>query len=332
MIRPMRLLPLALLVTACGGTTGAVLPTWERPGFGGAVRPGMGSPQPGEAAPDLALPDLEGNTVSLASMHGSWVVLHFTATWCPFCDSEVGHLGALAEAMADRGVRTVIVDVEDDPRVWHDYASTHVASSLVALHDASGVTAARFAPRGAQPAFEDRAQAVLDGTLIVDPAGTIRLFLLPDSAHFDPTFRALREELDRLVPRPVVAVSAAPRTVSAGEHAELRVRLDIAPGYHVMSDHPSAPSYVATRVVVEGAPGLGIADATYPSPASFDLAGRPIATFEGAVEVAIPLDVAADAAPGPRRLRGAVRYQACTATRCLFPASRAFEGTVVVTR
>jgi peroxiredoxin len=332
MIRPICLLPLAVLATACGGTAGAVLPTWERPGLGGAVRPEMGSPQPGEAVPDLALPDLDGNTVSLASMRGSWVVIHFTATWCPFCDSEVGHLGALSEAMAGRGVKTLIVDVEDDAHAWHDYASARVVSSLVALHDASGRTAARFAPAHAQPSFEDRAQAVLDGTLIVDPAGTIRLFLLPDSAHFDPTFRAVREELDRLVPRPVVAVSAAPRTISAGEHSELRVKLEIAPGYHVMSDRPNDPSYVPTRVVLNGAPGVGVGEAAYPAPASFDLAGRPIVTFEGAVEVAVPLDVAADAAPGPRLLRGQVRYQACTATHCLFPASRSFDGTVLIAR
>jgi DsbC/DsbD-like thiol-disulfide interchange protein len=171
---------------------------------------------------------------------------------------------------------------------------------------------------------------VLDATLIVDPSGVIRLFLLPDSAHFDPTFGAVRAELDRMVPQPVVAVGAAPRTVAPGEHAELGVRLDIAPGYHVMSDRPSAPSYIATHVAIDGAPGVGVGDALYPAPAPFALADQSIATFVGAVDVRIPIDVAPDAAPGPRRLRGTVRYQACTASRCLFPVSRAFDVTVAV--
>jgi peroxiredoxin len=331
-----RLLALAVLaafaavLSACVGATVAVPPTWERPGLGGAVRPEMGSPQPGEAAPELELPDLEGRRVSLASMRGGWVVVHFTATWCPFCDSEVEHLGALADAMSPRGVKTVIVDIEEDDRVWHDYAAGHVAPSVVALHDTSGAAAARFAPPRAQPSFEDRAQAVLDATLILDPSGTIRLFLLPDSAHFDPTFRAVRAELDRLVPQPVVAVGPEPRTVAAGEHAEIGVRLDIAPGYHVMSDRPSAPSYIATRVVIDGAPGVGVGEALYPAATPFALADRSIATFVGTVDVRVPIDVAPDAPPGARRLRGVVRYQACTASRCLFPVSRSFDVAVAI--
>jgi len=325
-----RFAALAVLLCACAGTGPRVPPTWERPGLGGAVRPEMGAPQPGDAAPDLALPDLDGNIVSLSSMRGSWVVLHFTATWCPFCDSEVAHLGSLASAMAPRGVKTVIVDIEEDVGTWHDYARSHVSPSVATLHDANGSVAARFAPPGAQPSFEDRAQAVLDATLIVDPQGKIRLFLLPDSAHFDPTFRAVRGELDRLVRAPVVAVGAAPRTVAPGEHTELRVRLDVAPGYHVMSDRPSAPHYVPTRVVVGGAQGVAAGDAAYPPATSFALAGRAIATFEGAVDIVVPIEVAADASPGPRRLRGTARYQACSATTCLFPESREFEGTVVI--
>jgi peroxiredoxin len=323
----------AVLLACCGGAAVAVPPIWERPGLGGAVRPEMGSPQPGEAAPALALPDLDGRVVSLSSMRGSWIVVHFTATWCPFCDSEVEHLGALADALAPRGVKTVIVDVEEDARVWHEYAGKHLAPSVLALQDATGAGAAPFAPPRAQPSFDDRAQAVLDATLVIDPAGVIRLFLLPDSAHFDPTFRAVRSELERLVPQPVVGVDAAPRTVAAGDHPELDVRLDIAPGYHVMSDRPSEPTYVATRVVVDGAPGVGVGEARYPAPGSFALADRTIATFTGAVDVRLPLDVAPDARPGARRLRGSVRYQACTPTRCLFPVSRAFDVNVaVVTR
>ncbi len=318
------------LLGACGGAAITAPPVWERPGLGGAVRPEMGSPQPGEAAPELALPDLEGRVVSLAAMRGSWVLVHFTATWCPFCDSEIEHLGALADALAPRGVKTVIVDNEEDAALWRANASKHVAPSVLALHDVGGAGAARFAPPRAQPSFEDRAQAVLDATLVIDPAGVIRLFLLPDSAHFDPTFGAVQAELDRLVPRPVVGAFATPRAVAAGAHAELDVHLDIAPGYHVMSDRPSEPTFIATRVQLDGAPGVDVGEARYPLAASFALDDHAISTFAGRVDVHVPVEVAPDAGAGSRRLRGSIRYQACTATRCLFPASRAFEAMVAV--
>jgi peroxiredoxin len=279
---------------------------------------------------DLALPDLDGRTASLASLRGSWVVVHFTATWCPLCDSEVVHLGELADAYASRGVKTLIVDVEEDAATWQRYARARVPASLVALQDVTGAGAARFAPPRAQPSFEDRAQAVLDGTLVIDPSGTIRVFLLPDSAHFDPTFAGVRAELERLVPRPVVAVGAPRVSVVTGGRGRLDVRLDVAPGYHVMSDRPSDPTYIATRIVVDGDAGVTVGAPEYPPPAPFQLADRSIATFAGAVDVRIPVEIGTDAAAGPRRLRGSVRYQACTATRCLFPVTRTFEVPVTV--
>jgi peroxiredoxin len=322
-------------LAACGGAArspapAAAPPTWELPGLGGAVRPEMGSPQPGEAAPDLALPGLDGRQVSLSSMRGSWVVLHFTATWCPFCDSEVAHLGELADAYAARGVRTVIVDVEEEAPRWRTYAATHLAPSLVALRDADGAATARFAPPRAQPSFEDRAQAVLDGTLIIDPQGKIRLFLLPDSAHFDPKFSGVRRELDRLVPAPVVTIHAAAPAVHAGGRTDVAVTLRVAEGFHVMSDRPSEPTYVPTTVAIEGADGVAVGMPLYPPSSPLPLGERSLATFGGTFVVHVPLEVAGEGAPGARTLRGSARYQACTSSRCLFPATLPFELTLQV--
>jgi peroxiredoxin len=325
---------LLVLVGCASGTasrsTASGEKTWERPGLGGAVRPEMGSPQPGEAAPELTLPDLEGKPTSLSAMRGRWVLLHFTATWCPFCDTEVKYLGDVAQAYASRGLRTVIVDVKEDPATWRAYAAKRVSPSLVALQDATGATTAKFAPPGAQPSFDDRSQAVLDGTLLIDPNGVIRLFLLPDSAHFDPTFRAVRGEIERLVPTPVVAVSAEPAALAGGTHAELAVRLDVAAGYHVMSDRPSEPNYIPTRVTLESADGVLVGDSHYPAATSFALGAKSIATFVGATPVRIPVEVAQGATTGARRLRGTLRYQACTESRCLFPVTQSFEVPIEV--
>lgn len=326
----------AMLGVACAATKGEV-PVWERPGFYGAVRPEMGSPQPGEAAPDFELPTAAGGVFRLSSQRGSWVVLHFTATWCPICDAEVEHLGKLATDYAARRVRVVLVDVKEDPERWTAYAKEHVSPAIIALRDLAGDAAKRYAPPHAQPSFEDRAQVVLDATLILDDAGRIRLFLLPDSAHFDPTFQAVRAELDRVLPvagaappllAPEKVVSMEPRDAAItapGARGEVVVPLRVAAGYHVMSDRPSAPEYIATRVHIDDAEGLAFGDAVYPPPASFQLAEHAIATFVDAFEVRVPFEVAAGAAPGERAVKGTLRYQSCTETRCLFPVTRAIE-------
>ena len=190
----------AALLALCSGcaSTAAQLPVWQRPGLGGAVRPEMGAPQPGMLAPDFSLPGDRGGAVHLSALRGDWVVLHFTASWCPYCDSEIEHLGQIADGFAARHVRVVLLDVEESEAVWSSYAKSHVAGSVLSGRDATGKIAASFAPPRAQPAFDDRAQAVLDATLIIDPRGEIQLFLLPDTAHFDPTFQAVRAELGRL--------------------------------------------------------------------------------------------------------------------------------------
>jgi len=185
-------------LTGCaGGAQG--LPMWERPGLLGAVRPELGPPQPGDRAPLFELPAIDGTRYRLADARGSWVLLHFTASWCPFCDAEVEQLGKVAGEYAKRNVKVVLVDVQEEQAQWTQYAKTHIAPAVIPLWDGSGDTARRYAPPHVQPAIEDRAQIVFDSTLIIDPQGKIRLFVMPDSKHFDPTFAAIRRELDSML-------------------------------------------------------------------------------------------------------------------------------------
>jgi peroxiredoxin len=339
----------SLLLHGCASAAASHAPLWEQPGTYGAVRPEMGSPQPGDVAPDFALPDTAGAPFRLASTRGSWVVLHFTASWCPFCDAEVEHLGELAVAYGPRGVRAVLVDVEEEAPRWATYASEHVPPSVVALRDEKGDAAKQYAPPHAQPSFQDRAQVVLDATLIIDPRGRIRMFLLPDSKHFDPTFAAVRRELDRLLagsdappprsdppvlpPERVVTVDVtAPAQVAPGGQAEAVVTLSIADGYHVMSDHPSDRLHIATHVQLDDGAGVTFGAPRYPPPVNFALADRAIATFQGRAQVVVPFQVAPDDGPAERTVSGTVRYQSCTESSCLFPVTRRIEGTVRVGR
>jgi peroxiredoxin len=334
-----------VLAAACAHTTKIPLAS---PTLQGSMRPEWGPPRPGDQAPPLVLPRIEGGTFDLASARGSWVFLHFTATWCPFCDSEASHLGEIAAA--EPGVVVVLVDVEEPLDRFRAYAATHVPKSVVTVHDATGKVSATFAPPGAQPSFADRAEVVLASTMVIDPEGTIRLFVLPDSAHFDPSLADVVRELDRLraggeepaaiAQKPAAAAGEDPQVpadgrvveVSAsylkGATGDLVVRAKIRDGFHVMSDQPSKPEYVATKLALEPLAGVTYGAPTWPAPTMFGVAGDSIRTFVGTIEVHVPVTVDALSKPAPRTMHGKLHYQACTKSSCVFPRDEPFEVTI----
>ncbi len=63
------------------------------------------------AAPPLALPDLAGGLVDLATRRGRVVLVNFWATWCPPCVEEIPSLNRLHERLAPRGFEVLAVDV-----------------------------------------------------------------------------------------------------------------------------------------------------------------------------------------------------------------------------
>ncbi|MCB9662640.1 MAG: TlpA family protein disulfide reductase [Alphaproteobacteria bacterium] len=64
-------------------------------------------------AHDFTLRDVNGQSVSLASLKGKVVVLSFWATWCGPCKEEMPHLDKLYGAKKDAGLVVLSISTDD---------------------------------------------------------------------------------------------------------------------------------------------------------------------------------------------------------------------------
>jgi len=67
-----------------------------------------------KAAPDFALTDGAGKTVSLSARQGKVVLLDFWATWCHGCKTEIPWFVDFAARYSDRGLAVIGVSGDDD--------------------------------------------------------------------------------------------------------------------------------------------------------------------------------------------------------------------------
>ncbi len=68
----------------------------------------------GEAAPALALPQLDGPDVDLSELRGKAVQVQFWATWCSVCRREFGALNTVHDDLGDDRVLLTVVEDHDD--------------------------------------------------------------------------------------------------------------------------------------------------------------------------------------------------------------------------
>lgn len=157
-------------------------------------------PQPkiGENAPDFSLPTIAGDEFSLARLRGTVLVLHFAATWCPFCAAEAPHLEKLYQDYRGRGVAVAILDVGEPAAIVAKNARKFGLTFPIAL-DAQGGVARSFAPPAEVQPDLARDEVMIASNLIIDREGRIRFFSLLDSARFDAKLVALRARLDEII-------------------------------------------------------------------------------------------------------------------------------------
>jgi peroxiredoxin len=151
--------------------------------------------QVGDKVDDFALPDLQGNTRHLSDEAGTWTVIYFTASWCPYCSAEAPFIeGEVLSRFENRGVKLVVVDVKEAPEVGRQLPDRFGWTSPF-LIDATGDVSERFAPKKEGLAPE---VAIINGHLVLDSEYVIRYAEYLNMERFDAHVTSLVEALERL--------------------------------------------------------------------------------------------------------------------------------------
>ena len=73
---------------------------------------------PGMEAPDIALPDRDGNTRRLSDLRGKVVLIDFWASWCRPCRMENPNVVRLYEQYHDKGFEIFSVSLDNNRDAW----------------------------------------------------------------------------------------------------------------------------------------------------------------------------------------------------------------------
>lgn len=347
----------AVLTTGCAttpsATTTASTEDWPASLKDSVVTAAMGSPHAGDIAPAFELPSANGaGVVRSSELRGKPLFLHFTATWCPYCREEIATVAQLAKESAGRG-NVVLVDVKEDRAHWQKFGGVSEPALIVA-HDDDGAVATRYSPPKARPILEPY-EVPIQGTLLIDKDGVIRIYVLADNSNYDPNMPELRAMWTAMlgeappatttttpalaaatasltstasttsttppsaIERPRVTVSAQRPAVDASGHGWLDLALDVPAGFHIMSNAPLDPALIPTFIAVTSSDIDG-AVVTWPVPQKAMVGTQELLVFEGHV-VAHVTFTSKSAHP---KIDGTLRYQMCDAGRCYMPTGVEF--------
>jgi thiol-disulfide isomerase/thioredoxin len=112
-------------------------------------------------APDFSLANMDGESFTLSSTRGSWVFLHFWASWCGPCKDEMPAIQQMTEALSDSKLEIVLINTAENEDTIFSFLA-EIGMDMNSLMDADGQVTERYKPRG------------LPTTMLIDPEGNLQ--------------------------------------------------------------------------------------------------------------------------------------------------------------
>lgn len=72
----------------------------------------------GDSYVDLALPNMDGQTIALSSLEGKYILIDFWASWCGPCRRESPYLRDAYAKFKDKGFEIYAVSIDNDANKW----------------------------------------------------------------------------------------------------------------------------------------------------------------------------------------------------------------------
>jgi thiol-disulfide isomerase/thioredoxin len=150
---------------------GCLLAAGSAPAAGGAMTAVSGTPP----APPLALPDVDGKPMDLATYRGRLALVNFWATWCPPCRREFPSLGRVQKLFKPTDLAVLAVNVGEDAETIFSFTGH---TDVAILLDRDSAAMGRWPVRG------------LPTTFIVDKQGRLALRAVGGRDFDDPAIVA----------------------------------------------------------------------------------------------------------------------------------------------
>jgi len=113
-------------------------------------------------APDLRLYNMDEEIIDIKELKGKVVVINFWATWCPPCRREMGSLERLYQAVKNKNVEVLAVNIgEDMDTVFSFMGTVEPSPEFQIVFDPDAASMNNWKVRG------------LPTTYIISPDGTI---------------------------------------------------------------------------------------------------------------------------------------------------------------
>jgi peroxiredoxin len=287
----------------------------------------------GKVAPEYALPDLEGNTLSSSSLKGKFVVIHFATTWCPFCNAEAPHLEQLHQDYKNKNLQVLIIDVQEPKKLVAQKLRDRFNLTFPILLDEDGDVATSFAPSDALPDLS-RDEVMLASNLIIDPNGKIRYMSLLDSQNFDAKLIGLKKKLDEMLEENrttgnldlIELKNVYTSEVEAGKQNFVTLSFRVKDGLHIQANMVNDDSLIPAELTLENFEGIVLGKPVFPDWELFSMEGtdEQLWVFDNIVDVTIPVSVDPLHKTGDYKLKGIFYYQACDSSKCFSPRELEF--------